>query len=629
MHTQFAQGHPTTQADSTLVAQLFAGICDVVDEGIITTALDGTILTWNPGAERMYGYSAAETIGQHVRMLAPRDRTAEPSLALARIARGEPSVTGDTIRARKDGQQIECVTTVKPLRDAAGQVIGALAVVRDLTATRQVARRLEEREHQLNGMLDQIVSGVFIVTADGRVRDINAGFSRLFGYSTDDVIGRQVFEFVPQTEHTRVLLDMQAALGGYGRSVETQIVARDGSVHTVLGQSTAVPYDGQTALLGVVIDVTEHKETQVALQRANRLLRTIGAANEALVRAETEAGLMSSMCDVLVRVGQVRAAAIAIADSDGSLHIAAKLSTAAESEIHEDVLSGAERALRERTAMFSVDEGYAWLPLVQHGEAFGCLILHAPVADPLEADERTLLLELGDDLAYGIMALRHRADREAGDMRLRRSMEEAIAALAATLEMRDPYTAGHQRHVADLATAIGREIGMEDSSIAAVRLAAIVHDIGKIKIPAEMLTKPGRLTPIEEQLLQTHAQAGYDILKSIDFPWPIAEIVWQHHERLDGSGYPRGLRGHEILPEARVLVVADIVEAMSADRPYRFGKGVAAALATIEAGRVTQYDPAVVDACAALFREGRFSFGEMDATAQAFIPVHELPTRPR
>jgi putative nucleotidyltransferase with HDIG domain len=188
-------------------------------------------------------------------------------------------------------------------------------------------------------------------------------------------------------------------------------------------------------------------------------------------------------------------------------------------------------------------------------------------------------------------------------------MEATIEALAATAEMRDPYTAGHQRHVAELAVAIAQHLGLEQSRVHAIHLAAIVHDIGKIKIPTELLTKPTRLTSIESQLLQTHVEAGYDILKNIDFPWPIAEIVRQHHERLDGSGYPQHLRGDHIHFEARILAVADVVDAMSAHRPYRFGLGLETTLESIEAGRGTLYDADVVDACLVVFRNG-FAFSQ-------------------
>ena len=149
-----------------------------------------------------------------------------------------------------------------------------------------------------------------------------------------------------------------------------------------------------------------------------------------------------------------------------------------------------------------------------------------------------------------------------------------------------------------------------------LHLAGVVHDLGKISVPAEILSKPGKLTPIEYTLVKGHAQAGYDILKDIDFPWPIATIVWQHHERADGSGYPLGLKGDEILLESRIMAVADVMESMASHRPYRPTRGVEAALKEIEGGRGTLYDAAVVDACLTLFRARGFSLPESAAGLQ-------------
>jgi len=174
-------------------------------------------------------------------------------------------------------------------------------------------------------------------------------------------------------------------------------------------------------------------------------------------------------------------------------------------------------------------------------------------------------------------------------------------------EMRDPYTAGHERRVAGIAAAIGAELGWDARRQEGLRVAGYLHDVGKITIPAEILSKPGRLGAIEVKLIQGHAQASHEVLKDVEFPWPVAEVALQHHERMDGSGYPRGLKGEAILPEARVLAVADVVEAMSAHRPYRPGLGIEAALAEIERGRDSVYDTAVADACLKLFREKAYA----------------------
>ena len=171
--------------------------------------------------------------------------------------------------------------------------------------------------------------------------------------------------------------------------------------------------------------------------------------------------------------------------------------------------------------------------------------------------------------------------------------------------MRDPYTSGHQQRVAKLAVAIARELSLAEDDIEGLHLAGIIHDVGKVTIPPEILSKPGRLSGVELALIREHAQAGYDIIKGVDFPWPIAQMILQHHERLDGSGYPDGLRGDEILLGARIIAVADVVDAMATHRPYRAAVGIDAALQEIEANRGRLYDPDVVDACLRLHRDGR------------------------
>jgi len=187
--------------------------------------------------------------------------------------------------------------------------------------------------------------------------------------------------------------------------------------------------------------------------------------------------------------------------------------------------------------------------------------------------------------------------------RIRKALGATVHAIAVTVETRDPYTAGHQRRVADLARAIATEMNLSADQIDGIRMAATIHDLGKISVPAEILSKPTKLTNIEFSLIKTHSQSGYDILKDIDFPWPIARMVLEHHERVDGSGYPNGLIAEETLICSRILAVADVVESMASHRPYRPSLGIEAALAEIKKNRGTLYDTGAVDACLRLFRE--------------------------
>jgi PAS domain S-box-containing protein len=178
-----------------------------------------------------------------------------------------------------------------------------------------------------------------------------------------------------------------------------------------------------------------------------------------------------------------------------------------------------------------------------------------------------------------------------------------VAALAAAAEVRDPYTAGHQRRVAELSTAIAKALRLDDYTVKGIGLAATIHDIGKLAIPSEILTRPGRLTPVEFQLIRYHSIAGHNIVQDIEFPWPVADMILQHHERLDGSGYPGGLRGDDICLGSKIIAVADVVEAMSAHRPYRPALGLVAALRTIEQGRGQEFDAEVVQACLDMLTE--------------------------
>ena len=200
------------------------------------------------------------------------------------------------------------------------------------------------------------------------------------------------------------------------------------------------------------------------------------------------------------------------------------------------------------------------------------------------------------------------ARRQQAEDRLKKSMDKLIATISKIVEVKDPYTSGHQQRVSQLAVRIAQELKLPEDKIEGIRIASLIHDIGKIGLPTEILTKPTKLSDIELNLIKGHSQIGYDILKNIDFHYPIAQIVLQHHERLDGSGYPQGLKDKEILLEARIIGVADVVEAMSSHRPYRPALGIDKALEEISQNKGILYDPEVVDICLKLFKEKGFKF---------------------
>jgi putative nucleotidyltransferase with HDIG domain len=252
--------------------------------------------------------------------------------------------------------------------------------------------------------------------------------------------------------------------------------------------------------------------------------------------------------------------------------------------------------------------GHYVVPIVSSGKVQGVLNLYVAdghLRDPREEEFLRVVADLVSGLLVHKRTQQNLEDTLTG---VRRTLGTIIQAMGVTLETRDPYTAGHQRRVADLARAIATELNLPADQIEAVRTAATIHDLGKIAVPAEILSKPGKLSAVEFELIKIHAKVGYDILRNIDFPWPIAQIVLQHHERLDGSGYPAGLCGKDILLEAAIIGIADVVEAMTTHRPYRPALGLEKALAEISKNKGLLYDAAAADACMKLFTEKGFSF---------------------
>jgi len=263
----------------------------------------------------------------------------------------------------------------------------------------------------------------------------------------------------------------------------------------------------------------------------------------------------------------------------------------------------------------ALERGYlsiAALPLCDPaGASFGVFVFMAAERDAFDVEELKLLVELAADLAFGVESLRSEARRSAAERDLavaNERLEALLMSLTETIgrvvEARDLYTHGHEQRTATIAVSLAEEMGLPQRVVESVRIASLVHDIGKMAVPAEILAKPGRLSDLEFAIIKEHSVAGYGILKDIPFDWPIAEIVLQHHERMDGSGYPVGLAGDEILLEARILAVADVLEAMSSDRPYRSARGIEQAVAEVTSGS-GKYDANVAQACESLFASGR------------------------
>ncbi len=392
---------------------------------------------------------------------------------------------------------------------------------------------------------------------------------------------------------------------------------------------------------------SQHRQVERELQRVNRALSTVSACHKVLVRSKEKAELFQDICRVIVDIGGYRMAWAGVAKEDKNMSVQPLGSAGyldgfletvniswAKSKNGQCPAGSAVRAgepfvvkniLEDPHVMTwrgeALKRGYASvvaLPLVSRSGTFGALSIYSGEVESFYPDEVDLLSEIADNLVYGIVALHTRTERFRAESevkssldKLRKALGGIIQVLEQTVEIRDPYTAGHQRRVSDLARVIATEMNLSQDRIDGIRIAGIIHDIGKIYVPAEILSKPRRLSQIEFNLIKTHSQVGFDVLKAIDFPWPVAQIVLQHHERINGSGYPNGLQSDEIMLEARILGVADVVEAMASHRPYRPALGVDAALREIDNNKGILYEKDVVEACIHVFRERNFQFKDV------------------
>jgi putative nucleotidyltransferase with HDIG domain len=391
--------------------------------------------------------------------------------------------------------------------------------------------------------------------------------------------------------------------------------------------------------------VSKNRILDKKLRNANRALKALIEYNHAVLKATREEDLLDDLCWIIVEVGGYAMAWFGFAQENDmkkilpvpkkgfeytNLDLASIMWTDADFDTGATVrplLSNEYSAIRKTV---TGQEGYLPVraedikhrcasyiafPLVIKDHNFGALHVYAKEPDAFDKEEIELLTELANSAAYGIEALRMNKEFSVAQKKLKqnakkiqRTLEDAVSALSSAVEARDSYKAGHQRRVSKLSYAIAKEMSLPKDQVEGIRLAAVIHDVGKVYVPQEILGKQSWLTEAEFNIVKTHAQVGYDIVKPVEFPWPVAKIILQHHERLNGSGYPSGLLEEEILTESKILGVADVVEAMFSHRSHRPACGINSALEEISKNKGILYDPEAVDACVRLFKKKSFKF---------------------
>jgi len=477
--------------------------------------------------------------------------------------------------------------------------ISAISVLgKDITDRKLAEEALRASEQRLSDIIEFFPDATMVIDREGRVIFWNRAMEAMTGVKSENILGRGDYEYaIPFYGVKRpILIDLAlrpepemeklyTAFEKRGDIVFGEAFAPNlpgGQAHLSATASTLRDANGDiVAAIECVRDNTERKRVQEELREAEERYRSIFEnAQEGIFRSTPEG-----------KIFMANAAMARIFGYESPEELTAAVTDAA----HQIYVNSEERAkiiqqIEERgfiknheTQLYRKDGSVFWVSMTMRAVR--------------DAEGRILFYEgIDEDITER---------KEHFDL-LRKTLGAAVQAIASVVERKDPYTAGHQRRVADLARAIATEMRLPGNQIDGLRIAASIHDIGKISVPAEILSMPRKLTEIEMSLIKSHPQSGYDILKDIDFPWPVAQIVLQHHERLDGSGYPLGLKGSEIMPEVRILAVADVVEAIVSHRPYRPALGLNLAIDEISKNRGILYDPDVVAACLKLLTNNQY-----------------------
>lgn len=509
-------------------------------------------------------------------------------------------------RSEKDAYRFECRILrvddvvrnirvwVRTIRDESGQATELLGTFQDNTEQVRLQEELEVSEARYRSYIDKAPVGVFVADEQGRFLKTNPAASAITGFSPEELLQMGIPNCFSSEKRSLVLQKFQSVREKGGIWLQAPFLRKDGTEGFCEIQAVSLPDGTHMAL---VQDLTVKHEAlesaRTSQERYKAIFETIMegfAVHEAIF---DEAGKLCDYRFIEVNPAFEKLTCLSVQNVLGKT----------ASEIFDDPfdywLGTCEEVLRTgqsvREAGFSAQFG-RWYEVIAFPLGENCF--GTAFRDVTEEREQEEVLEkINIELGLHVKELD-------------RAWEQTIRVLADLVEFRDPYTTGHQKRVAELAEAICLEMGLDaDLTVETVR-AALVHDIGKIQVPSDFLSKPGRLSRLEFEVIKKHPQVAADLLKGIDLPWPLGDIVGQHHERLDGSGYPRGLKGDEILLQARIIAVADVVEAMASHRPYRPSLGIDVTLEEVEKGAGTKYDPEVAAACLRLFNEKGFKLPE-------------------
>lgn len=459
---------------------------------------------------------------------------------------------------------------------------------------KQMEQALFQSEEKYRNILENIEDGYYEVDLAGNFTFFNGSLCRIFGYSPEEMTGMNNRQYTDEEGSKKLfhVLNQVYKTGEPAKEFGWQIIRKDQTKrHIEASVSLLKDLSGKpTGFRGIVRDITERRLAEEALRKNEAKYRhliedaqegifqstaegrhiTVNQAFANILGYESPEEVVKNITDIAHQVyvhPEDRAKIVQIIEKEGSV-------------------KGYE------AQFYRKDGSKTWVSINMH---------------VIRDDQGNLLYYQGIDQDITDRKKMEK-ERQENIERLRKSLGATINAMAVTVETRDPYTAGHQRRVADLARTIASEMKLTNEQIDGIRMASMIHDIGKISIPSEILAKPTKLTELEFSLIKTHSQSGYNILKDIDFLWPVAQIILQHHERINGSGYPNGLTGEQILLESQILAVADVVEAISSHRPYRPAFGINIALNEITKNRGILYNPDIVDACLRLFGEKNFKF---------------------